>query len=534
MPIQNTNMFKTQSPYDQQIEELKRRQQMAEMLQQQSMQPLESQVAPGGMVVPTSPVLGLTKMLQAYLGGKQLRDIEKQRGETEKGARSEALDYLRSFNPEQKTIGMGEAAVNQLPMPQVGNNGQVSYQAPSVTAMPNARPVASLDQPMQMQVGGPLNRQDQMRRSEEGILSDNPLVRALAQTKYEAANKTVNPMDYLGKFDPDKLTPESLKSLQADIAAGRTPDVGGLTFIKKPVEPKTLLTSPLAKLLAERDALPEGDPNIKVYNSMITKETTTPQPVKFDVDTIKDLASRFIAGDKTASYGLGRSQSALMAFNAEVARQRRERGDSPTAIADQQRRLKVQGQTETDFTSGKSAAIVQSMNTFTQHSNHLYELADALDRGDITAINAAKIAWQNATGQPAPNDLSLVGQLVADELQKAALGSPGGQEERLALKERLTGAKSAAVIKSAIEQGRGLVKGQLGSLQQRWSAGYGDPEQFAERFLTEDARNLFNKKPPPPANLPPQASSQLKEGQVTTFGNGQRWTLKNGIPVQVQ
>ena len=195
MPIENISAFRTQSPYEQQIEELKRRQQMAEMLQQQALQPLESQVAPGGMVVPTSPVLGLTKMLQAYMGGKQLVDISKQKSAAEKGARSEALDYLRSFNPEQKTIGMGEAAVSQLPMPQVGNNGQVSYQAPSVTAMPNARPVASLNQPMQMQVGGPLNRQDQMRRSEEGILSDNPLVRALAQTKYEAANKTVNPMD---------------------------------------------------------------------------------------------------------------------------------------------------------------------------------------------------------------------------------------------------------------------------------------------------------------------------------------------------
>lgn len=239
----NVNMFKTQSPYEQQIEELKRRQQMAEMLQQQALQPLESQVAPGGMVVPTSPVLGLTKMLQAYMGGKQLRDIEKKRGETEKGARSEALDYLRSFNPEQKTIKLdsisnrsypiGEAAVNELPMPQVGNNGQVSYQAPSVTAMPNARPVASLDQPMQMQVGGPLNRQDQMRRAEEGILSDNPLVRALAQTKYEAANKPINFMDYMDKPKIETATPESRKLYLASIQTG-TPDVSLLNFSATP------------------------------------------------------------------------------------------------------------------------------------------------------------------------------------------------------------------------------------------------------------------------------------------------------------
>ena len=33
--------------------------------------------------------------------------------------------------------------------------------------------------------------------------------------------------------------------------------------------------------------------------------------------------------------------------------------------------------------------------------------------------------------------------------------------------------------------------------------------------------------------LPPEAVSKLKEGQVTTFGNGQKWTLENGNPVQI-
>lgn len=37
-----------------------------------------------------------------------------------------------------------------------------------------------------------------------------------------------------------------------------------------------------------------------------------------------------------------------------------------------------------------------------------------------------------------------------------------------------------------------------------------------------------------PVSLPPAARARLKEGQVTTFGNGQRWTLQGGHPVQVQ
>lgn len=34
-------------------------------------------------------------------------------------------------------------------------------------------------------------------------------------------------------------------------------------------------------------------------------------------------------------------------------------------------------------------------------------------------------------------------------------------------------------------------------------------------------------------SLPPAAVSQLMEGRVTVFGNGQKWTLRNGQPVQV-
>lgn len=38
----------------------------------------------------------------------------------------------------------------------------------------------------------------------------------------------------------------------------------------------------------------------------------------------------------------------------------------------------------------------------------------------------------------------------------------------------------------------------------------------------------------PVASIPPEAASQLKEGQITTFGNGQQWTLQGGQPVQVK
>lgn len=38
---------------------------------------------------------------------------------------------------------------------------------------------------------------------------------------------------------------------------------------------------------------------------------------------------------------------------------------------------------------------------------------------------------------------------------------------------------------------------------------------------------------PTPGGLPPQAASQLKAGHITTFGNGQKWTIRDGKPARV-
>ncbi len=46
------------------------------------------------------------------------------------------------------------------------------------------------------------------------------------------------------------------------------------------------------------------------------------------------------------------------------------------------------------------------------------------------------------------------------------------------------------------------------------------------------AQGTVPAAPAAPA-LPPAAVSQLKEGEVTTFANGQKWTLRGGKPVQV-
>ena len=51
---------------------------------------------------------------------------------------------------------------------------------------------------------------------------------------------------------------------------------------------------------------------------------------------------------------------------------------------------------------------------------------------------------------------------------------------------------------------------------------------------TIDEAPAEEKKPDTKESLPAAAISKLKEGQNTTFNNGQVWTLKNGKPVRVK
>ena len=270
--------FRAPSEYERQMEEARRRAMLAEALAQQQYEPMEGNAAPIPKAAP------LVKALQSFMTARAGRQAEEAKAAAEKAGRTEAVDYIRSFEPEQRNVNMAELAAMEAPMPMV-DGGRVSYAPPSAVAAPNQRlmPVMGADnqpdfsQPMQMQVGGPLTIAQKRARALEGLESTNPMVQQFAMSQYEATAPKTTQLK-LADINPSDFTPTSLAE------ATRTGDISKLDPIEKPTA-----GSPLSRLIAERNALPLGSPARAIYDDAIRKETTTAPGVSVTV------------GDKTAN-----------------------------------------------------------------------------------------------------------------------------------------------------------------------------------------------------------------------------------------
>lgn len=122
-----------------QIAELQRRQKLAEALSAQGAAPIEVQ-SYKGIQAPISPLSGLAKVLQIYLGAKQAADAVKGEKEARQTARDEAVSYLESMK-RTPDIGRFEAPVSV-------------EEARQQAAIPALTPVAPAGPPEMMQVGG--------------------------------------------------------------------------------------------------------------------------------------------------------------------------------------------------------------------------------------------------------------------------------------------------------------------------------------------------------------------------------------------
>lgn len=198
--------FRAPTEYELELERARRQKALAEALAQQEYQPMEGAAAPIPRAAP------LVKALQGFLTARAGRQAEEAEKAAQKAGRAEFADYIRSFEPEQRTVGMGDIAAMEATAPQIDAQGRVTYNPPSAVAAPNQSLIAtSPDQPMQMQVGGPLSTAQRRARALEGFESANPMVQQYAMTQFEATSPKRTELK-IGDIDPAKFTPQSVRA----------------------------------------------------------------------------------------------------------------------------------------------------------------------------------------------------------------------------------------------------------------------------------------------------------------------------------
>lgn len=113
MPITNSVSLTAPTDFAAEQQILDRKRRLAEALQQQSMQPLDTNQTAGGYVIPVSPYAGLAKMLQGYTAGKQINDADQRQRELLGQQRSEnAAEAQQFMDAFQGTPGQAPATPN--------------------------------------------------------------------------------------------------------------------------------------------------------------------------------------------------------------------------------------------------------------------------------------------------------------------------------------------------------------------------------------------------------------------------------------
>ena len=138
------------------------------------------------------------------------------------------------------------------------------------------------------------------------------------------------------------------------------------------------------------------------------------------------------------------------------------------------------------FNQGTQGNKVRSLNVVMEHFTTLEKAADALQSGDVRAINAVSQFIQTQTGKPAPTNFNAVKEILADEIVAAVVPGVGALADRVALKKTILAASSPEQLKGIVANYKELIGGQLTGLEKQYSAGTGRTD-FKSRYLTPAA-----------------------------------------------
>lgn len=151
------------SPYTQEYDAIQRRRKMAELLQAQANQPLETNQMAGGYVVPVSPFAGLAKVLQGYTSGQIERDSTEKLRQLSERKRSDTTADMGAL--VAALTGSNELAKPAIQMPPEDQGGGPGRDAIPATGMMNPAFIQSMKTPEMQQMALQLIGQQAMPKT---------------------------------------------------------------------------------------------------------------------------------------------------------------------------------------------------------------------------------------------------------------------------------------------------------------------------------------------------------------------------------
>jgi len=162
------------------------------------------------------------------------------------------------------------------------------------------------------------------------------------------------------------------------------------------------------------------------------------------------------------------------------------------------------------------------------------EASDAIDRGKFVPFNKLRQLTDAKMSDPALKTLKVYMTSLSNAYDVLSARGGTDAEKRAHNREMFDTADSPEALRAALlaVQKETEIAGRAAEASMRPRGAPTPPPGPAAAPGT-----------PPPGqtpgpgtgqSLPPAAVSQLMEGRVTVFGNGQKWTLRGGKPVQVQ
>lgn len=132
------------------------------------------------------------------------------------------------------------------------------------------------------------------------------------------------------------------------------------------------------------------------------------------------------------------------------------------------------------FTSGSYSQQLTAINTAREHMKTFTSAADALDNGNVQALNNLGNTLGLQFGSDKATNFNIVKQAFSSEVGKAFAGASVAEGDRQELANQINAANSPAQLRGAAEMADKLLAGKQTALKQTYDQGQGAKPNFGE------------------------------------------------------